>query len=118
MATERPAQAVAQVVEAPGRASGETLGEVVGAFQAKTHLSRLLEEVQRGKIITITRRGVPVAVLAPPDAVRAGADEEDDDEGLAQAIAAWRRYRDARQRQGYLRATVAELLAWKEEGRR
>lgn len=96
----------------------ETPGETVGAFEAKTHLSRLLEDVQRGKIITITRRGVPVAVLAPPEAVeaaRSAADDADDEEGLRQAWDAWRRYRDARP---HLRATVAEIVEWVKEGRR
>lgn len=37
----------------------------VGAYEAKTHLSRLLEDVERGETITITKHGVPVAVLAP-----------------------------------------------------
>ncbi len=39
--------------------------ETIGAFEAKTHWSRLLEEVQRGKAITITKRGRPVARLVP-----------------------------------------------------
>ena len=38
----------------------------VGAYQAKTHFSELLERVARGETVTITRHGVPVAVLAPP----------------------------------------------------
>ena len=60
--------------EGPGpRESRGELGQTIGAFDAKTHLSRLLEEVRLGKTITITRRGVPVAVLAPPEAVRAAA---------------------------------------------
>lgn len=33
--------------------------------QAKTHLSRLLAEVEAGGSITITRRGKPVATLEP-----------------------------------------------------
>jgi prevent-host-death family protein len=37
----------------------------IGAFEAKTHLSRLLDEVARGERFTITKHGVPVAVLAP-----------------------------------------------------
>ncbi len=37
----------------------------IGAYEAKTHLSRLLDEVARGARITITKHGVPVAVLAP-----------------------------------------------------
>jgi prevent-host-death family protein len=37
----------------------------VGAFEAKTHLSDLLDRVARGEKITITRHGVPAAWLAP-----------------------------------------------------
>jgi len=37
----------------------------VGAYEAKTHLPQLLEEVARGGRIRITKRGVPVAVLVP-----------------------------------------------------
>ncbi len=37
----------------------------VGAYEAKTHLSRLLDRVAGGEEITITRHGVPVAVLVP-----------------------------------------------------
>lgn len=36
-----------------------------GAFEAKTHLSELLDRVARGERITITRHGVPVANLVP-----------------------------------------------------
>jgi prevent-host-death family protein len=38
----------------------------VGAYEAKTHLSELLDEVSRGARISITRKGVPVAVMVPP----------------------------------------------------
>jgi prevent-host-death family protein len=44
--------------------------KTVGAFQAKTHLSRLLDEVERGETVTITRHGAPVAVLSPAKPVR------------------------------------------------
>jgi len=37
----------------------------VGAYQAKTHLSELLEKVEAGEEITITKRGTPVAKLVP-----------------------------------------------------
>ena len=37
----------------------------VGAYEAKTHLPRLLDEVAGGETIEITKHGVPVAVLAP-----------------------------------------------------
>ncbi len=37
----------------------------VGVYEAKTQLPRLLDQVARGKKITITRHGVPVAMLVP-----------------------------------------------------
>lgn len=39
--------------------------ETVGAFEAKTHLPRLLDRVARGESLTITRHGQPVARLVP-----------------------------------------------------
>jgi prevent-host-death family protein len=44
--------------------------ETIGAYEAKTHLPKLLERVVKGEHITITKHGVPVAVLAPPPATR------------------------------------------------
>ena len=37
----------------------------VGAFEAKTHLPALLERVALGEHITITKHGLPVAMLVP-----------------------------------------------------
>lgn len=42
------------------------MARTVGAFEAKTHFSRLLEQVRKGEEITITHRGRPVARLVPP----------------------------------------------------
>jgi prevent-host-death family protein len=39
--------------------------KTVGAFEAKTHLNKLLQKVSKGESIRITRRGVPVAKLIP-----------------------------------------------------
>jgi prevent-host-death family protein len=39
----------------------------VGAYEAKTHLPRLLEEVERGATVTITKHGREVARLVPAD---------------------------------------------------
>ncbi len=39
----------------------------IGAYQAKTQFSKLIERVRRGERITITRHGVPVAILSPVD---------------------------------------------------
>jgi prevent-host-death family protein len=37
----------------------------VGAFEAKTHLSELLQRVEAGEQVTITKHGRPVARLVP-----------------------------------------------------
>jgi len=42
----------------------------VGAYEAKTHLPKLLKQVSKGERITITKHGVPVAVLQPADSAR------------------------------------------------
>ena len=39
--------------------------EQIGAFEAKTRLSELLEQVSRGRVYRITRRGRAVAELRP-----------------------------------------------------
>ncbi len=46
----------------------------VGAYEAKTHLPRLLDEVEAGASITITRNGRPVARLTPVADARQVAD--------------------------------------------
>ena len=51
----------------------------VGAYHAKTHLAQLLDRVERGERITITRHGRPVAELIPP----AGAPQMTVDEAIA-----------------------------------
>lgn len=37
----------------------------IGTFEAKTHFSHLLEQVEKGQEITITKRGKAVAKLIP-----------------------------------------------------
>ena len=39
--------------------------KAVGVYEAKTQLPRLVERVRKGERITITRHGVPVALLVP-----------------------------------------------------
>jgi prevent-host-death family protein len=41
----------------------------VGAFEAKNRLGALLDAVERGEEVTITRRGKPVARLVRPAAI-------------------------------------------------
>ncbi len=50
--------------------------KTVGAFQAKTQLSQLLDQVEKGETVTITRHGKPVAVLAPITSGRKKTGEE------------------------------------------
>jgi prevent-host-death family protein len=40
----------------------------VGAFEAKTHLSTLLDQATRGEEVLITRHGHPIARLVPAGA--------------------------------------------------
>lgn len=75
----------------------------VGAYEAKTNLGRLLDEVETGASITITRHGVPVATLAPARPGRMAAEE---------AAAGLRRFRAAHRLKG---VSIRELI---EEGRR
>ena len=44
--------------------------KTVGAYEAKTHLARLLERVAKGERITITKHGIPVAILQPVDSAK------------------------------------------------
>ncbi len=45
--------------------------ESIGAFDAKTHLSALLDRVAKGERITITRHGIPAALLVPVEEAEA-----------------------------------------------
>ncbi len=38
----------------------------VGTYEAKTHFSKLLDEIQTGTKIIVTRHGKPVAEISPP----------------------------------------------------
>ncbi len=77
----------------------------IGAYEAKTHLPRLLDEVAKGATITITKHGRPIAVLSPPPAAQRL------DPG--EAIAAWREYR-----QGITLGPGLSIGQMIEEGRR
>jgi len=49
-------------------------GNEIGAFEAKTRLSELLRETERGGSFVIVRRGKPVARLVPVEAGETGDD--------------------------------------------
>lgn len=81
--------------------------ETVGSYEAKTHLPQLLDRVEHGETIVITRHGKPVARLVPATAARARPD-------VRQAVAEMLAYRDEHgPKLGGLRAKA--LI---EEGRR
>ena len=76
----------------------------IGSYEAKTNLPRLLDEVARGETVTITKHGVPVAVLTPP--ARSGTT------GVREAVAGLRAFRDRHDLRG---VTIRELI---DNGRR
>lgn len=59
----------------------------VGSYEAKTHLPQLLDRVEHGETIVITRHGKPVAKLVPATAEKARPD-------VRQAVAAMLAVRD------------------------
>ena len=79
------------------------------AFEAKNRLGSLLDRVQAGEEITITRHGHPVAVLSPPASGDRGA-----------VTAALQTLKDVRQtllKRG-IKIRRNEVRAWISEGRR
>ena len=78
--------------------------EMIGAYEAKTHLPQLLDRVARGERFTITRHGKPVAQLIPVTA----------DRQRAQQAAA----RIVERRRHLKKAPLADLMATIHEGHR
>jgi prevent-host-death family protein len=78
---------------------------VVGAYEAKTRLSKLLDRVANGQEVTITRHGTAVARLVPVKAVSSS-------ESRRNAI---RKMRELAQRNQLLGVPVRDLM---NEGRR
>jgi prevent-host-death family protein len=77
----------------------------IQASEAKTHLPRLLDEVERGETLIITRHGRAIARIVP---------EIDRQQGkIDEAMDA---VRNLRRRTG--RITADELLSARDEGRR
>ena len=78
--------------------------DTVGAYEAKTNLSKLLARVIKGEKITITKHGVPLAVLQPPASSRKALPR--------QVIAEIRQFRDKHTLDGL---SIRKMI---EEGRR
>lgn len=81
----------------------------VGIFEAKTNLSRLIEQVEKGQEVTITRHGKPVVKL-----VRARA--ELTPEQIAERKDAIKQLQEIASRLK-INATQEEIKAWINEGR-
>jgi prevent-host-death family protein len=80
----------------------------VGAYNAKTRLSELLDRVERGEQIVITRHGRPVARLVPEGR-----------RDVTEALAALDRITARRQAlaERGVRTTQADIRAMRDEGR-
>ena len=78
--------------------------ELIGAYEAKTHLPQLLDRVARGERLTITRHGKPVAELIP-----VATDRQRAQQAAARIIERRRRLK---------RAPLADLMATIHEGHR
>jgi prevent-host-death family protein len=81
----------------------------VGIFEAKTHLSALIEEVEKGGEIVITRHGKPVARLVRSQ-------ERHSPEDIARRRQAIAELREMARKRG-LRVSHEEIKSWIEEGR-
>lgn len=81
----------------------------VGVFEAKTNLSRLIEQVEKGHEVMITRNGKPVAKL-----VRARA--EPTPEEIERRRETLKRLRDIAN-ELKINATQEEIREWINEGR-
>jgi prevent-host-death family protein len=79
------------------------MAHAIGAFDAKTHLSSLLDRVEAGEEFIITRRGKPVARLGVSD------NKPKSTDALLQIL---------KESQIPVRATNDEILSWINEGRR
>jgi prevent-host-death family protein len=85
------------------------MGTQIGLFEVKTHLSAVIERVRRGERFTITRRGEPVAELAPVSTV---ADLEMRRRALARVDAHRKRLRSTG-----VKISVEDIRSAIEEGR-
>jgi prevent-host-death family protein len=81
----------------------------VGAYDAKTRLSELLDRVERGEQIVITRHGRPVARLVPEGSA--------DRQAAAEALERLAGYRKELAARG-VRFTADEIRAMRDAGRR
>ena len=77
--------------------------DTVGSFEAKTKLAELLDKVEAGETVTITRRGRPVAQLVP---IR----PENEQERMRALVEEIKRTRVGRGKPAGPGTTIAELI--------
>ncbi|MEA2884224.1 MAG: hypothetical protein QOH32_3480 [Bradyrhizobium sp.] len=77
----------------------------IQASEAKAKFAELLDQVERGETLVITRHGKPIAHIHPAP--------KDNDARARQAMLELMELR-----KGAGRASVEEILAWRDEGRR
>jgi len=77
----------------------------IQASEAKAHLAQLLDDVERGETLVITRHGRPIARIVPEVDRR----QEEVDKAIAGI-------RELQKRTG--RITIEDLLSAREEGRK
>ena len=75
----------------------------VGSFEAKTKLAELLDKVESGEVVTITRRGKAVARLVP-------ATSEEGAEQLRRVVEEIKRNRVGRGKPAGPGTTISELI--------
>jgi antitoxin (DNA-binding transcriptional repressor) of toxin-antitoxin stability system len=79
----------------------------IGFYEARTHLSELLDQIAKGKKVLITRRGQPAAVMGPPP--------KEEEQNVSQVVKEMLAFRDDEGPTLGRKATIRQLI---EEGRR
>jgi antitoxin (DNA-binding transcriptional repressor) of toxin-antitoxin stability system len=79
----------------------------MGFYEARTHLSEVLDLVAKGKRVLITRRGKPAALISPPPKAK--------QRNVRQVVQEMLAYRDSEGPTLGGRVTIRELI---DEGRR
>jgi prevent-host-death family protein len=82
--------------------------QTIQASEAKTHFLRILDEVERGQTVIVTRHGKPIARIVP-----ASPDSEDRRAQIEQAMASILEIRKRTKP-----VSIEEILAARDEGRR
>lgn len=77
----------------------------IQASAAKTHFLQLLDDVERGETVAITRHGKRIAVLTPDEAHR-----QDQVRGALERLAQVQKRMEP--------VTLEEIIEWRNEGRK